>query len=101
MWIVVFLCVFCVAYFLFRTSIGDMRREENEWKDILDSVNIEDECDMTREKAINIEKTYEKPNNVSINENRCKKEDKIHEQGREFSLKDAIIYSSIMERPYK
>lgn len=101
MWIVVFLCVFCVAYFLFRASIGDMRKEENEWKDIFGSVNIEEEGDMAREKAINVEKTYEKPNNASINENICKKEDKIHEKGNEFSLKDAIIYSSIIERPYK
>ncbi len=98
MWIIVFLCVFCLVL-LFRAFIGDRKEEENEWKDIFDFVKIEDE--VTEEKSVSVEKTYEKANNVSVEENVYRKEDNIHEKKRKFSLKDAIIYSSIIERPYK
>lgn len=98
MWIIVFLCVFCLVL-LFRAFIGDRKEEENEWKDIFDFVKMDDE--VTEEKSVSVEKTYEKANNVSVEENVYRKEDNIHEKKRKFSLKDAIIYSSIIERPYK
>lgn len=99
MWIIVFLCVFCLVL-LFRAFIVDRKEEENEWKDIFDFVKIEDE--VTEEKSVSVEKTYEKANNnVSVEENVYRNEDNIHEKKRKFSLKDAIIYSSIIERPYK
>lgn len=80
MWIIVFLCVFCLLL-LFRAFIGDRKEEENEWKDIFDFVKIEDE--VTEEKSVSVAKTYEKANNVSVEENVYRKEDNIHEKKKE------------------
>lgn len=78
--------------------------QESEWVDTSDLGEVINECDSLQEKDscsfINNENVVHKDEKVNVQEEN--KEEQISiEQNKKFSLKEAVIYSVILERPYK
>ncbi len=86
-------------------SLKRKKNEEtqpSEWID--DGEDVLEEAFLSKEKEIHCEKIVtEKANKTEVKQQVEKDEIKTFsdKQGKEFSLKEAVIYSAILERPYK
>lgn len=86
-------------------TFGRKKYKENqsETEHVSDFDEIEEEVFLSKEEALHDDIIIEKLNNEEV-KTEIKLDDKkilSEEQSKKFSLKEAVIYSAILERPYK
>ncbi len=90
-----------IVFFTFGRKKYKENQSETEY--VSDFNEIEEDVFLSKEEALHDDIIIEKLNNEEV-KTEIKLDDKkilSEEQSKNFSLKEAVIYSAILERPYK
>lgn len=90
-----------IVFFTFSRKKYKENQSETEY--VSDFDEIEEDVFLSKEEALHDDIIIEKLNNEEV-KTEIKLDDKkilSEEQSKKFSLKEAVIYSAILERPYK